>query len=69
MKKMEYGNDFVGFLAYCFNKKETMQYIDDLEELIDTRDLEIKKLYEEIEILKIKLKDKNKIIKTLKEAK
>lgn len=65
-RKLEYGEDWVGFLSYCINKKETMQYINDLEELVEDLNRQLINSKDEIGLLKIKLKDKNKIIKELK---
>lgn len=64
--KLEYGEDWVGWLSYCFNKKATMNHIDELYTIIAEQFVEISKLKEENGVLEIKLKDKNKIIRELR---
>jgi agmatine/peptidylarginine deiminase len=64
--KLEYGDDWVGWLSYAFNKKETMNHINELYTTIAEQTIEISKLIEEKGLLEIKLKDKNKVIRELK---
>lgn len=53
MKELGYGEDFVGWLSYALHKKDTMKYIQQLEE-------ELKQQKQKRESLEIKVKELNK---------
>lgn len=53
MKELGYGEDFVGWLSYALHKKDTMEYIQQLEE-------ELKQQKQKRESLEIKVKELSK---------
>ena len=53
MKELGYGDDFVGWLSYALHKKDTMEYIQQLEE-------KLKQQKQKRESLEIKVKELNK---------
>lgn len=53
MKELGYGEDFVGWLSYVLHKKDTMEYIQQLEE-------ELKQQKQKRESLETKVKELNK---------
>ena len=60
MKNPNYGSDFVGWLSYITHKKETMEYIEYLEEELKKEQSKNKSLEEKKSELRKKIRVKRK---------